>query len=301
MTTAAEPVVWSRRLLRAAYWVVRVLGPTGRDSREARAAWISLPVAGEVDLAELRSAEVGLGDVGLLESVGDLLVPEPRIAALCGSPGPVPLELLLGAIVEASPPLWLLTATTDGERLAMELVPDEVEEAIAGVIPDPARREAFLLTRARTVDAKERSAIGAAGEAAVAEACRDELSALGHEERAAEVRLVSEISDELGFDVAAPRCNGTLRRLEVKTTRSAAPVVTVFVTRNEFETGVVDPDWHLVVVRSFRKGGHSILGHLAAEKLEGLMPRDSGDAGRWQVARVRLSLAGLSEGLPPAA
>jgi hypothetical protein len=300
MAPAGEPVVWTRRLLRAAYWVVRVLGPNSRDSGEARASWTRLPLAGEVDLEEMRIAEAGLRDAGLLRIEGGRVVPAPALSSLCQGPGPVPFELLLGVIFETAPPLWLLAAS-DGEQLATELVPNEAEDALAAVIEDPGRREAFLLARARTVDAKERGEIGAAGEEAVVAACREELRELGEMEAAGQVRTVSEISDELGFDVVAPRADRTLRRLEVKTTRSLAAVVTVFVTRNEFEVGLADPNWRLVVVRANRDGGHSMLGHLGGGDLAGLMPEDRDEGGRWHVAKVRLPLEGLVEGLPPAA
>ena len=300
MATAGEPFVWSRRLLRAAYWVARVLGPSGKEPRFARAAWISLPLAGEVDLDELKMSEFGLREADLLRFDGDLLVPDPTLSSLCQRPGPVPFEALLGVILEAAPPLWLLTAT-DGGQLAAELVPDEVEDALAAVIGDPDRRETFLLAQGRKVDANERSAIGAQGEKAVVAACRLELLELGEEEAAMEVKAVSEISDQLGFDVVAPRVDGTLRRLEVKTTRSVASVVTVFITRNEFETGLADPNWQLVVVRANRDGGHSVLGYVGGGDIAGLMPEDRDDAGSWQVTRVRLPLEGLLEGLPPAA
>jgi hypothetical protein len=132
-------------------------------------------------------------------------------------------------------------------------------------------------------------------------ACREELRGLGEHWAAERVRSVSEISDELGYDVVAPRLDGRLRRLEVKTTRSAAEIATVFVTRNELETGVADPNWQLVVVRSHRDRGHTILGHVGGEELAASMPEDRGEVGRWQVARVRMRVADLAPGLPPAA
>lgn len=300
MSTTGEPFVWSRRLLRAAYWVTRVLGPSGRDAGEARALWVSLPLAGEVDLVELATAELGLREARLLRLSNGVLAPTPALSSLCLAPGPIPpLELLLALIIEAAPPLWLLTAS-DGERLAMERVPDEVEDALKAVIKDPSRREAFLLARARTVDVEERTALGAAGEEAVVELCREELKELGEEEAACQVRRVSQISDELGFDVVAPRVDGSLRRLEIKATRSAATVVTVFLTRNEFETGSADPDWRLVVVRAKREGGHVILGHIAAPGLAARIPEDRPEGGHWQVAKVRIPLSDLFVGLPSA-
>jgi hypothetical protein len=299
MSTTGEPLAWSRRLLRAAYWVTRVLGPGGKDAGEARASWVSLPLAGEVDLVELGTAELGLREARLLRLSDGVLAPTPALSSLCLAPGPVPLELLLALILEAAPPLWLLTVS-DGERLAMERVPDEVEDALEAVIEDPSRREAFLLARARMVDAEERTALGAAGEEAVVEFCREELKGLGEEEAARQVRRVSQISDELGFDVVAPRIDGSLRRLEIKTTRSAAAVVTVFLTRNEFETGSADPDWRLVAVRAKREGGHVILGHISAAELAVRIPEDRTEGGRWQVVKVRIPLSDLSVGLPSA-
>lgn len=301
MPPVSEPVVWTRRLLRAAYWVTRVLGSTGKEPAEARDLWTSLPLAGEVDLVELRAAEEGLRGARLLSLDDGRLVPAGALYQACASPGPVPLELLLGVVLEAAPPLWLLTAGTNGETLAEELVPDEVSDAVAAVIEDPARREAFLLARAQTVDAAERAAIGAAGEQAVVDTCQKELRALCAEEVADQVLRVSKISDELGYDVVAPRIDGSVRRLEVKTTRSTAPEVAVFLSRNEFETGRVDPDWWLVVVRAERDGKHSMLGHVSAPALAELLPTDRHEFGRWQVARVRLAAKDLVAGLPPAA
>lgn len=295
-----EPVLWSRRQLRAAYWVTRVLGATGEPPALARASWTTLPLAGEVDLDELATAEAGLCSAGLLRLEDGRLVPDPRLHAACARGGSVPLELLLGLILETAPPLWLMTAASDGGKLAVELVPDDVTAAMATVIVDPARREAFLLGRARTVDANLRAELGEVGEEAAVASCKEQLHALDAAEAAKGVRRVSLISDELGYDVVAPRVDGSSRRLEVKATRSPAATVTVLVTRNEIEAGHADPDWNLVVVRVDRDGGHAILGHAPATALTPLLPQDGHDAGRWQVARLRLQVADLVPGLPAA-
>ncbi len=295
-----EPVFWNRRLLRAAYWVTRVLGRDGRDAQEARDSWVALPLSGEVDLNELKAAETGLSEVELLRSEGALLLPEQKLFDVCELGPPAPLELLLGLLLEASPPLWMRAATADGTRLASELVPEEAEIAIGTVIEDPARREAFLLARARTVDARERIELGAIGEKAVVQACQEQLRTLGSKEKAAQVRRVSTISDELGYDVIAPRLDGTTRRLEVKASRATGTEVTVFLTRNEFETGRADPDWRLVVVHADRSGESTVLGHTGGAALELLVPADRFDGGRWQVVRLRLLVGALEAGLPAA-
>jgi hypothetical protein len=296
-----ESVLWSRRQLRAGYWVARVLGAKGERRDVAHASWTALPLAGEVDLDELAVAEAGLLDAGLLRAEGERLRADERLHAVCAGAGPIPFELLLGLILEASPPLWLLTAVGDEGQLAVELVPDDVVTAMATVIEDPARREAFLLERGLTVDASRRAELGEAGEEAVVSACRKQLLDLGAEAAAAAVRRVSLVSDELGFDVVAPRLDGSVRRLEVKATRSTAAAVRVTVTRHEVDTGRKDPDWRLVVARVGRDEEPAILGHMAATSLEPLLPEDSHDAGRWQAARLRLAVAGLVPGLPSAA
>ncbi|HEX3608602.1 MAG TPA: DUF3883 domain-containing protein [Solirubrobacterales bacterium] len=249
---------------------------------------------------ELAVAEEGLRGAGLLRTEDDRLVPSQRLYEACKLAEPAPVELLLGLVLEASPPLWLMTAATDGGHLAAELVPDDVASAVATVIKDPARREEFLLGRARTVDANLRGELGEEGEEAVVSACKEQLLALGAGDAADGVCRVSLVSDELGYDVIAPKVDGSVRRLEAKATRSAAMAVTVVVTRNEIEAGRGDPNWHLVVARVGRGEEDSILGHTSVAALEALLPTDGHEAGRWQAAQLRLQVDDLSPGLPAA-
>lgn len=297
----ADQILWSRRQLRAAYWVTRVLGEAGESREVARASWGNLPLGGEVDFDELEIAEAGLLAAGLLRGEGARLVPVPALERACAAGEPIPFEQLLALILEASQPLWLIAAAGDGTHLATELVPDDVEAALATVVPDPARREAFLLGRARKVDADRRAELGAAGEEAVVSACQLQLLQLGADAAAARVRRVSLISDELGYDVVAPRVDGSLRRIEVKAARSATATVSVVVTRNEIEVGRADPDWTLVVAHISQGGEHAILGHVAVAALEPLLPADGHERGRWRAATLRLLIAELKAGLPAAA
>jgi hypothetical protein len=91
-----------------------------------------------------------------------------------------------------------------------------------------------------------------------------------------------------------------VRRLEVKSTRSAGATVRLFVTRNEITVGLADPDWFLVVARRDIDGAWTVLGHAAAPSLQPLLPADRDSRGRWQTAALLLAVEDLEPGLPPA-
>ena len=80
----------------------------------------------------------------------------------------------------------------------------------------------------------------------MAECAREELTDLGLEDLAAGVRCLSEISDQLGYDVVAPRLGGK-RRLEVKTSaRQGDGLFHFYISRSEIDVGLRDEDWALV-------------------------------------------------------
>ena len=290
---------WSPRLLRAAFWVGRVLGPDGEDAETAHRSWGDLPLGGSVDFAELRAAERALIQIGLVEWDGDKLRPAPELAACTAGAEEESAEPLLALVLEREAPLWLRTAVPDDATVRTELLPDDASAALAAVIPDPGRREAFLLARARKVETSERELLGGEGEEAVVAACRAQLAELGAGELAA-VRRVSLVSDELGYDVVAPRTGDSVRRLEVKSTRSSGATVKLFLTRNEITVGLADPDWFLVVARRGMDGKWTVLGHAAAASLQSLLPVDCDTRGRWQTAALVLAIGDLEPGLPPA-
>lgn len=291
---------WSPRLLRAAFWVGRVLGPEGEDAETAHRSWGDLPLGGSVDFAELRAAERALIQIGLVARDGDELRPASKLAACTAGAEEESAEPLLALVLDWEAPLWLRTAVPDDATVKTELLPDDASAALAAVIPDPDRREAFLLARALKVETRERELLGGEGEEAVAAACRAQLAELGAGELAAAVRRVSLVSDELGYDVVAPGIGGSVRRLEVKSTRSSGATVRLFVTRNEIAVGLVDPDWFLVVVRRGKGGEWTVLGHAVAASLQSLLPVDCDTRGRWQTAALVLAIGDLEPGLPPA-
>jgi len=109
-------------------------------------------------------------------------------------------------------------------------------------------------------------------------------------------------SDQLGYDVSAPRVVGANRLIEVKaTTALHDETVSVHLSRNEAETGLRYRDWALVVclvTDSVRREGE-IVGWQMATALAPALPVDS-TAGRWEVATLLMNVADLLPGLPPA-
>jgi hypothetical protein len=120
---------------------------------------------------------------------------------------------------------------------------------------------------------------------------------------------VSRISDHLGYDVIAPRLDGHPRRLEVKTTRRRRWRGEVFLSRNEYEVGLRDPDWALVVVESDTDGAAALAGWWRAERVTPSLREGRNGVGplspeyrhadvRWVSASLQQPSALLMDGLP---
>ncbi|MET9368079.1 DUF3883 domain-containing protein [Streptomyces griseoflavus] len=138
--------------------------------------------------------------------------------------------------------------------------------------------EAYAQVAARwgKVDSEERSRIGSAGELA--------LLKLLTESTEGRVEHVAAWSDGYGYDifVRAPRCSA---HLEVKSTVRVGRL-TVYISRNEYETMLRDPAWELVVVRL--SPGLALAGVAAVPKdwIERHVPSDRTTRGRWQTCRL---------------
>lgn len=288
----------SQRELTAAYWTGRVLTSEGLTREDRHASFRTLPIGGRVDFADLRAAEVLLRGAGLAHEDAERLTPSLALQQICELPEPAAIEPLLAAILERSAPVWLVAAT-GGSDLRNDLVPDGAQQTLESVLADPARREAFLLARGRRVEIEQRAAIGELGEQAVVAAAADELVALGRPDLAANVLQVSTISDELGYDVTAPRMDASTRRLEVKTTQAATTVVSFFLSRNEAAVGLADPDWHLVICALRNETDVEILGWVRADDVAERFPLNGHPDGSWESARIRIPTAALAGGLPP--
>jgi hypothetical protein len=117
------------------------------------------------------------------------------------------------------------------------------------------------------------------------------------------VRRVSLTSDQLGYDVTAPRIGGSARLLEIKTTTAAlvGSTVAIHLSRGEARTGLRLPDGSLVVcaVENVDQCEARIIGWCEYDTIAGALPHDT-PAGRWEHARLELEVARLLPGLPSA-
>jgi hypothetical protein len=282
--------------LKAALWVARMLPEAGLSHDNARASYALVPSGGLYRTEDLAAAEIRLSRCGLVKRSGDRLSPSRELVELGTLPDPEASELLLVAISERDPPLWLRSVGEEVE-LAVEVIPDGDLRTFEAVISDPERREAILLALARKVDPAEVAGRGAEGEAYVAAACRAGLRILGREDLAQAVRRVSILSDQLGYDIVSPTVQGPAWRLEVKTTRATGDFVRVTLSRNEARVGLGDRGWALVVCAQRADDSLELLGWCKAATVAPLLPTDAA-RGRWETARLTLLREELSQGLP---
>jgi hypothetical protein len=240
--------------------VVRIIDRLGNAADDVQGSYRHALTHGEHPADHLQDAEELLVRAGLLQRAEGRIAPTPALAVLAG--------------------------VDDGcaeEALAAALRVDDADDEFAD-----------------TGEA-DRVALGAAGEEHVAAQLREELVVLGYRDRAAAVQRVSLVSDRLGYDVVAPTITHAVRKLEVKT--QGAPTtswVRFFLTRHEYETGRRDRDaWALVACHA-NPATEAIdtVGWCRAEALKPYLPEDRN--GRWTEALVRLPVASLVAGLPPA-
>jgi hypothetical protein len=282
--------------IKAALVCARVIssGPASEDAR--RAAYADLPTDGLFDLQELRRGEDVLLLAGLARKENGFLAPLDKLADLAGLPEEEALHILVDLILISSRPLWIEAAMLKGV-FSEELVPQREGSVLDDVLPIPERREAMLLQLARQFDWERNQAVGALGEDVVVDEAQAILRAAGRRDLAAQVRRVSLISDQLGYDVFSPTLAGGVARMEVKTSASSRSF-RIFLSRNEAEVGRRDPMWSLVACRLQDDRTPKILGWCRFEVLEPRLPTDTTQLGRWVAAELHLSSQDLKRGLP---
>jgi hypothetical protein len=284
--------------LRSACLAARVLQHPRTTIAAARQSFRHLPSNGLFVTRDFDNAQALLGSVNLVSVEGEALVVSESIGAIAAAPHEAAARLLLDLILERRPPPWLAIAAA-GDTLRTSAIPDPDLDAVTSVLADPDLREALLLRAARRHDEVALAALGDLGEQHVLEFARKELLDAGAPHLANQVVQVSRISDQLGYDVVAPCLDGRLRRLEVKTTRRRRWRGEVFLSRNEWEVGLRDPAWALVVVEIEPNGDPTLAGWCRAERLEPLLPSDRHADGRWVSASLQQAGALLTADLPP--
>lgn len=297
MTSVLDSFWWPRQL-RAAIWVIRTIGDGRVPSQAVEASFTKLPLGGVIGLGELQSALEALIRDGIVAREGETLWVDSEILPDQLVENGSEVELL-ALILERTSPVWLRLASSDGLEFRPEYLPAEMEQSLNALIRDAGQREEFLLKRGKTFSNEETKRIGEAGEQLVLEALREELIELDQPSLAVQVVKVSEISDELGYDITAPRLDGSTRRLEVKSSMSPSKSFVFYLSRNEFEVGLQDSDWYLVAVR-FSENGGRILGWIDGSALEELVPIDRSEGGVWVSTRVDIGQQFFTPGIPEA-
>ncbi|WP_407110400.1 protein NO VEIN domain-containing protein [Streptomyces sp. DSM 116494] len=173
--------------------------------------------------------------------------------------------------------------------------PDELPEdalraaEILGLTPEEAYAQ--VATRWGKVDTEERSRIGSAGELALLELLVE--SAQGR------VEHVAAWSDGYGYDiyVDAPQRSA---HLEVKSTVRVGRL-TVYISRNEYETMLRDPAWELVMVRLSPKLTLAGVAALPKDWIARHVPSDRTARGRWESCRLDIPPEVPVPGIPSVA
>jgi hypothetical protein len=266
--------------------VAAVVDARGSRAADAAESYWHRATGGQHPPSDLTLGQTLLIDLGLLIDDRDVLRPTTEL-----------LDLLAGTVDDALADLIARTVS-----IRPELIPQLDEQSLIDLVPDAERREHLLLQLAQRYNDALRTAIGAVGEQLVVAQARHELQHLDRPDLAREVRRVSLVSDQLGYDVIAPCLQGSPRRLEVKaTTRPTTDAADVFLTRNEARVGEADPAWKLVLchVTDLEHAIGEVIGWWSYADLAGHLPVDVG-SGSWQQARISLPVSDMRPELPSA-
>lgn len=288
----------SAHLIRSAILVGSVLDGGGVRRSTARQSYVKLPTGGIYHSEDLARGERLLVRCGLVRERDDVLYPSEQLRCLCRLPATEAALFVLALAVDKAPPLWLAFAVRD-DALWPEFISDDDSAVLDDILPDPAQREAFLLSLGNRFDADAAKTQGALGEEAVVKQARAELEAAGRPDLAQRVQRISLLSDQLGYDVVAPTISGPMRRMEVKTCSGARTRFEVHLSRNEANVGLRDSCWELVICRTLEDGPPVIIGWCRADEIRDLLPRDIDSRACWATVKLTLCTEMLRPGLPP--
>ncbi len=289
----------SLHLLRAALLAARALTSSdGTPLSVLPVSWARTPSDGVVSPGELAAGFELLREAGLIVILARRALPTVDLAALLAVSEDEACRALVGRLIAIRRPVWI-NAVIAGGIVATELLPDQAAAALSQLFPDLRDREQFLLAMGRRFEDEDAKRIGDLAEVAVTEACRHELRAAGRDDLAKQVRRVSLTSDQLGYDITAPRLDRPDRHLEVKGTRSTNPDLLIMISRNEATVASLDPNWFLVVCIVYPDDRATVVGWATQTLLTARLPIDRAGRGGWRVAAVPVAQEELMPGLPP--
>lgn len=274
----------TRHIARAALHVAAILGRERSSLVVVRESYWRRATGGVFSVADLVVAEDVLVAGGFITRADGMLMLSPLLYTLVD-----------GAEDDA---IDVLTVSLFGGLGLSPVEHNEIAEQLEELVPDPMRREALLLALGRRWDDDLRREVGEIGEEIVVANAKAELTALGHSELANAVRRVSLISDQLGYDVVAPRIGASPRLLEVKATTASSGGL-VFISRAESDAGSRLIDWALVVcsVRDVLDRTGEVVGWCQRADIDALLPQDV-PGSRWQSVAIELERLVLQPGLP---
>lgn len=157
-----------------------------------------------------------------------------------------------------------------------EELPEDALRAAETLGFTPEEAYAQVSTAWGKVDTEERSRIGSAGELALLELLSE--SAKGR------VEHVAAWSDGYGYDIFVDAYEHSAH-LEVKTTVRVGRL-TVYISRNEYETMLRDPDWELVTVRLNPELKLTAVAAVPKQWIADHVPSDRTARGRWESCRL---------------
>ncbi|MFD8886996.1 protein NO VEIN domain-containing protein [Streptomyces erythrochromogenes] len=252
----------------AARWLHRL--PASGAAR-CRAVFTTHSEFSDITPTQYDAAYAWMRKAGILDSESGVLPPEIRI---------------YDAAILDSGASWL----PDADLLVQS--PDEIPEdalraaEVLGLEPGDAY--ARIGTAWGKVDTAERARVGALGEEVLLSLLRASTSAT--------VEHVAAWSDAHGYDIAV-QGHGLSGHLEVKSTTRLGRL-TLYISRNEYETMLRDPAWQMIAVQFTQADDPAAVWTVPRHWISAQAPADSGVLGRWESCRLHVPPGVLLPGVP---
>ena len=279
--------------LRTAAQVLMIVGEEAQEHSDLAKSYFALASGGLYSASQLLVAEDWLVDVGILVRDGEKLNSIFGLDMENDSEFDVVREILRYVLV-TNPPAWLGASFVDGV-FRTEIFPGQAAIVLKELFLEE-ERDSILFASMMRYDDTRKQMLGQLGEICVVDACKEFHHAQKRIDRASQVRRVSEVSDAFGYDVVSPNVWGELCCLEVKC--FSGPVPQVYLTRHEYEVGLRQKRWFLVVCQAVSDDKAKIVGWTNAAALRWRVPREVENFTEWHVIRVKLEAGQLNAGLP---
>jgi len=256
-------------ILRAAQRWLEML--PGAGTARCRSLFSSTREYSDIAPTQYEAAHAWLREAGLLD---DLDNAEPA------------RERIFKAAVSATDLAWFRDADMH-VRAAADMPVDASNAArTLGLDAD----DAFAAIRSAwgKVDTAARERIGAAGELA--------LVALLEKACVGRIEHLAAHSDSHGYDIAVHAAQFTAHIEAKSTTRRGR--LTVYLSRNEYETARRDPQWIMVAVRLTDDLELAAVATIPLDWITSQIPADRGDFGRWESCALEVPPSMLEPGIP---